>query len=235
MEYPPESLMPDNWFASHQPSRCEAIFLGNKGTYGPVHSDFPLGIGWIYVASGLKRVILFPPEKGEQLSQTFGWTLSDTVFKTSGFAETLSSDVAAKIVACGGQTAHLQPGELLIIPTNWWHQITNLRDDTLSRHNMVLPCSDIQILCDKSDPQFTLDLLLEAVPFRLAQLNAQKPDTPSELVQGLMNYQQALQDLLGSSFACTLDQAVLDSAQALLHSLTSSLQQHHSHSHKQQL
>jgi len=84
------------------------FFWGNSGTSGPIHNDFPLGFGWLYLISGRKRIILFPPENKKLLVTFLGPNFTDKYF-----SEKLKKEELEIIHACGGRVALLSPGNLV--------------------------------------------------------------------------------------------------------------------------
>ncbi|MGN6156390.1 MAG: cupin-like domain-containing protein [Sphingomicrobium sp.] len=102
--------------------RFFAIYISRKNTVTPLHTDFHHTIGSLAQFESAKTVILFEPN---------AYALSDAIFDPehpdfSRFPE--MADATA-------YSAVLQPGEMIIIPPDWWHYTrSHDRSITLS-HN----------------------------------------------------------------------------------------------------
>lgn len=114
---PYPAIFKNNWYITDRPGPLESIFLGNRGTYGILHDDNPLGFAWFYVLSGLKRMVLFPPESESKLKNAFG------ELKNIFFDVDIDNDVANKIKECNGEVCFVHPKQLVIIPYGWHHQV----------------------------------------------------------------------------------------------------------------
>ena len=159
-----ESHHDENWFHTDIPGRLESFFLGNRGTFGIIHHDKIFGVGFLYMLSGVKRVVFFPPEAEPALAQAF-----PPSFRQKHFGLELTQEDLEGIRRCGGQVAIVRAGELLVIPHGWWHQITNLEDQSFSYVDMVVTKDHLLNLCSTTDPdRFSLQhTLREIIPYRL--------------------------------------------------------------------
>lgn len=179
--YPSCVFAEDNWFHTESPGRLESLFLGNRGTFGIIHHDKIFGIGFLYMLSGTKRVVFFPPEAEEELGRTF-----PPSFRRKHFPLELTQEDLDGIRRCRGQVAVVRAGELLVIPHGWWHQITNLEDQSFSYVDMVLTRDHILNLCSTTDPdRFSLQhTLREIIPYRLRLAESLLRGIPEKRKQG---------------------------------------------------
>ena len=99
--------------------RTKAVFIGFKGTSIGLHYDTGYSASWVAVISGKKRIKLFAPDQGRYL-----YDGRVNCFEPN--LEKFPLYVKARSVECT-----LNHGEMLFIPTMWWHQIMNL-EDTIS-------------------------------------------------------------------------------------------------------
>ena len=99
--------------------RTKAVFIGFKGTSIGLHYDTGYSASWVAVITGRKKVILFAPDQEKYLYEGRVNCFNPNLEKFPLYAK-------AKPVECV-----LDHGEMLFIPTMWWHQIKNL-EDTIS-------------------------------------------------------------------------------------------------------
>ncbi|GAA0279966.1 hypothetical protein GCM10009127_21360 [Alteraurantiacibacter aestuarii] len=100
-----------------------SIYISKKHTITPLHYDHSHTIGCLVQFQGNKKVILFPPE--------------DFTNSEAAKFDPVGPDLSA-MSEIGDRTGHeaiLQPGEMLIIPPDWWHY-THSHDHSITlSHN----------------------------------------------------------------------------------------------------
>jgi hypothetical protein len=124
----------EDWEAALEPSLREAIegvsgrettslYIGAPGTVSHLHHDFWGTHGWLAELRGRKKVFLFAPgaEFGVE-PQKFDPDLPDF----AAFPDL--RDMTAL-------TATLAPGELLFMPSRWWHWVKGLEATMTVSHN----------------------------------------------------------------------------------------------------
>jgi hypothetical protein len=124
----------DDWEAALEPSLREAIeavsgrettslYVGAPGTVSHLHQDFWDTHGWLAQLRGRKKVFLFAPDSalGADAHQF----------------DPESPDFVAFPGARGvtAFTATLAPGELLFMPSRWWHWVKGLDATITVSHN----------------------------------------------------------------------------------------------------
>ena len=130
-------------------------------------------------------------------------------YKEKWFDCELSEEELNKIEYCGGkvnffiwhifiieirffvfnQVFNVTKNQMIVIPRGYFHQVTNMSDNCLSIHDMVLFANHLEMLCslEKSCvPVFAV--LLDIIPYRLSILPQNQSNTElRELAQGFMN------------------------------------------------
>src|SRR5262245_14746060 len=121
-------------------SGCEytAVYIGPEGSLSPLHRDFWHTHTYLAQIRGRKRAILFSPR--------------DSAFLYGGQVDPEQPDFE-QFPLFDGATAYecvIEPGDTLLIPTNWWHYVRGLEKSiTLSR----------SVLNDSNFSQHMIDIL----------------------------------------------------------------------------
>lgn len=101
------------------------LWMGRRGAHTPLHYDID-AINLHAVLRGRKRFILFSPEDSAHLypSDIFEWT---TVFSE---VRVDRPDLARhpRAAKAQGHEAIINPGEVLLMPPGWWHDVKSLED-----------------------------------------------------------------------------------------------------------
>ncbi|XP_037068214.1 2-oxoglutarate and iron-dependent oxygenase JMJD4-like isoform X3 [Pollicipes pollicipes] len=126
------------------------VYVGVAGTWTPFHADVFRSFSWSANVCGRKRWILLPPGEEEKLR-----SLSQLPFDVAGVlgAESPSAAVSSATLPAGVSVARLQPktspggvryfdviqeaGEVMFVPSDWHHQVWNLRDTISINHNWL--------------------------------------------------------------------------------------------------
>ena len=122
----------------------DVLFCGPAGTCSPLHHDFPHGIAVIQVLTGRKRLLVVPAEAEAALESAFprfADCRSGPIRQTSSACFDLASldfSTATTLTDLGAASAELGPGDVVLIGSGVFHQLQNVEESTLSRHDMLL-------------------------------------------------------------------------------------------------
>ncbi|MEH2313984.1 MAG: cupin-like domain-containing protein [Nostoc sp.] len=92
------------------------IFIGYKGTSVGLHKDPTSCAAWLGLISGRKKIIFFTPEQKDVLYEGKVDAFNPNLEKFPLYAKAKPVEVT------------LEPGEIIYIPPNWWHQVKNLEN-----------------------------------------------------------------------------------------------------------
>eukprot|EP00802_Teleaulax_amphioxeia_P010629 Tamp_10657.p1 GENE.Tamp_10657~~Tamp_10657.p1 ORF type:complete len:562 (+),score=108.24 Tamp_10657:2-1687(+) len=108
------------------------VYLGPAGSYTPLHRDTLHSFSWSANVSGTKMWWMLPPQCTAALHDGEGKQLFD-VRQVDEARFPLFKAAAAK------HLIHFQqaPGEIVFVPSGWWHQVENLTDALSINHNWV--------------------------------------------------------------------------------------------------
>jgi len=140
------------------------LFVGHTGTFTALHRDFLDTT--ITAVKGTKRVILFPPDSFTRLQSLFP-TLRTKAHKEDFvhffFDLALSEEDRMKVMEAGGRVVFLRPGFSLYIPGGWYHQVSNLEENTISLSNACVTRHNISFFIQNEHPeQLNMSQLLSA-------------------------------------------------------------------------
>ncbi len=122
----------DLGFAAHGVNPPPSIWIGNRTT-ASCHYDAPNNIAC--VAVGRRRFTLFPPDQifnlypGPLEPSPGGQAVSIVDFKNPDFENFPRFREALAV----GQSAELEPGDAIFVPSMWWHHV-----EGLSRYNTLI-------------------------------------------------------------------------------------------------
>ena len=104
------------------------LFIGPMGSGSPLHRDTHNSSGWLLVIKGKKKWTIFPPEDEEYLSSV---PLEDIKTFKLDFEKhpSLSSTHPIQYMQ--------SPGEIVYIPSRWYHQVLNLEPGIALTENFV--------------------------------------------------------------------------------------------------
>lgn len=119
------------------------VYMGPKGSWTPLHTDVFKSFSWSANICGRKLWYLFPPREGQvnkgkkNKSPCDVNTLLEDSVKDAAEAPNLLKQERnmpyLKVIQ--------NPGEIIFVPSNWYHQVHNL-DDTISiNHNFLNACN----------------------------------------------------------------------------------------------
>lgn len=137
-------------FAALEEITCNqylSLYLSRKDTVTPWHSDLLGTIGSLAQIEGRKRVILMAGyDEDDRSNEGFDPENPDYAW----FPQLAGRPV---------YTSVLEPGDMLIIPPDWWHHVRSLSQSITVSHNFVTP---------ENAPRF-LASVLESEGFKKAQ------------------------------------------------------------------
>ena len=90
------------------------IYIGVAGTFGPLHVDLQATSAWLAVIDGKKEVVFFEPNTTQH------------VYK--GAVNPFNPDFGRfpEFAYLPGYRVILEPGDIIYVPTGWWHAARNL-------------------------------------------------------------------------------------------------------------
>ncbi|KAL2608509.1 hypothetical protein R1flu_027082 [Riccia fluitans] len=119
----------------NQCSDYRFVYMGPKGTWTPLHADVFRSYSWSGNVCGRKRWFLLPPEQVHLSYDRFG---RDTVYD-------VCSEVSAQQFPGFCETRWIEcnqgPGEILFVPSGWFHQVINVEDTISINHNWLNACN----------------------------------------------------------------------------------------------
>ncbi|XP_076236370.1 jumonji domain containing 4 isoform X2 [Calliopsis andreniformis] len=118
------------------------VYMGPRGTWTPLHMDVFGSYSWSANIVGRKRWLLFPPGQEDFLRDTYGQLIYDATseelndykkYKTYDKRIIKYIDVIQK------------PGEIIFVPSGWYHQVWNLEDTISINHNWINGCNILNV------------------------------------------------------------------------------------------
>eukprot|EP01112_Ceratiomyxa_fruticulosa_P017994 TRINITY_DN5698_c0_g1_i1.p1 TRINITY_DN5698_c0_g1~~TRINITY_DN5698_c0_g1_i1.p1 ORF type:complete len:730 (-),score=182.18 TRINITY_DN5698_c0_g1_i1:51-2240(-) len=151
-------LLPSDSFETY----CR-IFIGHTGSFTALHLDH-LDTSMTAV-KGTKRVILFPPDSWPQLERVFP-DLKSRAHRTDAlhffFEIELDESDRQAIASAGGRVVFIKPGNTLFIPAGWYHQVSNMEEETISMSNACVGKHNVLFFIQNEHPeQLNMDKLIE--------------------------------------------------------------------------
>ncbi|KAI9223922.1 hypothetical protein BC828DRAFT_374808 [Blastocladiella britannica] len=103
------------------------VYMGRAGTWTPFHADVMRSYSWSANVCGRKRWLLFPPGQEHLFTDQHGNVVYSVdhvdAAKYPRFHEAISIEVIQ------------EPGQVLFVPSGWFHQVWNLEDTISINHN----------------------------------------------------------------------------------------------------
>lgn len=125
----------DRLLGAYTATVSPSVWIGAKGYVTGLHADLP-PIGLVAQIVGRKAVMLFSPEETKRLYPDQDAPLDGCYFsKIDSFAPDL--DRHPRFAEANAVATVLEPGEVLYIPSGWWHRVLSL-DVTISVTGFVL-------------------------------------------------------------------------------------------------
>ncbi|MDF5721312.1 MAG: cupin-like domain-containing protein, partial [Rhizonema sp. PD37] len=111
-----------------------SVFIGFKDTSVGLHYDSRHDTTWVAVISGRKQVVMFPPDQEKYLYEGRVNCFKPNFKKFPLYAQAKSVQFI------------LDQGEILYMPSNWWHQLKNL-ENTIAVATGTLHEWDYELVC----------------------------------------------------------------------------------------
>uniref|UniRef100_A0A131XG50 Jumonji domain-containing protein 4 n=1 Tax=Hyalomma excavatum TaxID=257692 RepID=A0A131XG50_9ACAR len=119
------------------------VYMGPKGSWTPLHTDVFKSFSWSANICGRKLWYLFPPREGQVNKGKKNKppcdvnTLLEESVKDAAEAPNLPKQERnmpyLKVIQ--------NPGEIIFVPSNWYHQVHNLDDTVSINHNFLNACN----------------------------------------------------------------------------------------------
>jgi hypothetical protein len=100
-----------------------SVYVGPKGSLSKLHHDFASTHAYLAQIAGRKKAILFSPDDGQYL---YG---GDVDLESPDFERFPMFDQATAFECV------IEPGEMLFIPSGWWHHVRALENSITVSHN----------------------------------------------------------------------------------------------------
>ncbi|XP_002977533.2 jmjC domain-containing protein 4 isoform X2 [Selaginella moellendorffii] len=109
------------------------VYMGPAGTWTPLHADVFRSYSWSGNVCGRKRWHLLPPEQTPFL---FDRHKKNTVYDIYGTVDEFPDFSKTSWTEC-----IQNPGDIIFVPSGWYHQVTNLEDVISINHNWFNACN----------------------------------------------------------------------------------------------
>ncbi|KJE91437.1 jumonji domain containing 4 [Capsaspora owczarzaki ATCC 30864] len=131
-------------------------YIGPAGSWTPVHFDVMSSFSWSANICGRKKWIFFPPEAREMLTDAAGELLSDVRSVDETRFPNFRNAPRIELFQ--------EEGQLVFVPSQWYHQVINLTDVISINHNWANGCNILGMWqLAKEDAQLVAtDLSLES-------------------------------------------------------------------------
>ncbi|KAL7422608.1 hypothetical protein Q5752_003256 [Cryptotrichosporon argae] len=123
-------------------------YLGPAGTFTPLHRDVYASYSWSANVVGRKVWWLFPP--GDEPRDARGETVFD-VRAAGGLGGGVNND------GCGGFKVLQEEGEVIFVPSGWYHQVVNVDFCSSINHNFFSSPTLPRIIASMSQSQLRVE------------------------------------------------------------------------------
>eukprot|EP00118_Oscarella_pearsei_P016133 m.151223 g.151223 ORF g.151223 m.151223 type:complete len:407 (+) comp38580_c0_seq2:25-1245(+) len=122
---------------SHTNDDYRFVYMGPKGSWTPFHADVYRSYSWSANVCGIKRWILYPPGEEEHLRDCLGNlpfdVTSDELCDVKRYPNAHKALKQINVIQ--------NSGEVIFIPSGWFHQVENLEDTISINHNWGNSCN----------------------------------------------------------------------------------------------
>jgi len=157
------------------------VYIGPEGSWTPLHSDVFSSYSWSANIVGTKKWIFLPPGEEMKLTDKLGNLVFD-----------LQSPEARGLELKNGEVFKIEliqrTGEVVFVPSGWFHQVHNLQDTISINHNWFNGCNIKKVVSQ---------LVIE---FRKVQQELEDCRNESDLSE----WNMLCQDLLKTSYGMNL-------------------------------
>ncbi|KAK2158451.1 hypothetical protein LSH36_170g04047 [Paralvinella palmiformis] len=113
------------------------VYIGPKGSWTPFHTDVFKSYSWSANICGRKKWIMFPPGAEEHLKDKLGHLPFDV--NSDDLADIDKYPFTSK--ATKRFEIYQEAGEIIFVPSGWFHQVTNVEDTISINHNWSNGCN----------------------------------------------------------------------------------------------
>ncbi|KAI5060603.1 hypothetical protein GOP47_0025023 [Adiantum capillus-veneris] len=107
------------------------VYMGPKGTWTPLHADVLRSYSWSSNICGKKLWHLLPPSETHLI---FDRHMRSSVYNIYG---DISVEEFPNFHKAGWLECTQEKGQILFVPSKWYHQVTNLEDTISINHNWI--------------------------------------------------------------------------------------------------
>ncbi|KAI8817719.1 uncharacterized protein EV422DRAFT_508790 [Fimicolochytrium jonesii] len=104
------------------------VYMGASGTSTLLHVDVFNSYSWSANICGTKKWTFFPPEQTRYLTNARGETITDLRDVTPDEHPQYFENATPVVI-------HQHAGELIFVPSSWWHQVENIGETMSINHN----------------------------------------------------------------------------------------------------
>ncbi|KFM67259.1 hypothetical protein X975_20920, partial [Stegodyphus mimosarum] len=122
-----------NEFCEHENDDYQFVYMGPKGTWTPLHADVFGSYSWSANVCGRKKWLLFPPGAEELLldeKKKIPYSVNEKELHH---------------LCIPHLSAVQETGEIIFVPSGWYHQVHNLEDTISINHNWFNGCNILHI------------------------------------------------------------------------------------------
>ena len=116
----------NEYFDSKGEDDYRFVYIGVKNSWTPFHADVFQSYSWSANICGLKKWIFLQPGEEEKLKDNVG----NLPFDISGLLD--KNEKGVKFF-----TVYQNTGEIIFVPSGWYHQVFNLEDTVSINHNWI--------------------------------------------------------------------------------------------------
>ena len=117
-----------------KPNDYRFVYIGPRGSWTPFHSDVFGSFSWSANIVGRKKWIMLVPGEEDKVRDTAGNVVFD-----------LESEESKLLQEKNGQIRRIEfiqeTGEIVFVPSGWYHQVHNLEDTISINHNWFNGCN----------------------------------------------------------------------------------------------
>ena len=115
------------------------VYMGPKGSFTPLHQDVLCSFSWSLNVTGSKLWLLYPPSQTHLLMNRFGSPPTDVRYVDAAEFPNFASAVALRAIQLSG--------EVIFVPSGWYHQVENL-DETISINHNWFNAANIDLVAE---------------------------------------------------------------------------------------
>ncbi|KNC96130.1 uncharacterized protein SPPG_08517 [Spizellomyces punctatus DAOM BR117] len=110
------------------------VYMGASGTCTPLHVDVFTSYSWSANLCGTKKWTFFPPSQAHFFTTFPGCSITDLRLISPETHPTYYTTTTPI-------TVYQHPGELIFVPSGWWHQVENIGETISINHNWCNACN----------------------------------------------------------------------------------------------